>query len=674
MTDKSKREAAKEPLPGDIAEKPGDWSKLILDSSPLAFTVLDHNRKMIDCNDAAMKLFEISDKEEFLESPFLFSEPIQPGGMFAGELAREFVDKTIETGECLAEWTYRSKSYTLIPCEVTMKKIYIGDAFIILMYIRDLRAEIEAHAEIREVTERNEIMINVTPICFVFFDDELNVVNCNPAALSLFEVATPEEFADSFFSLSPEHQKDGKLSADSYKEKMQRAFNSGRLTFEWEHLTASGQKLPVEVTFVRVEYKGSYRLAGYFVDLRGQKAVLAEMRRAERKLRDAKELAEDSTRVKSAFLANMSHEIRTPMNGIIGITNLALEKETSDAQRDYLSKIDQSAKSLLRIINDILDFSKIEANRLELEKTEFRIDTVINEVGGITAFSVMQKGIGFNIDISDKIDFNVIGDSLRLQQVLLNMTSNAVKFTHKGSITISADVSERNGNTAELLFSVRDTGIGMSTKQTAEIFKAFGQADSSTTRKYGGTGLGLTICKSLVELMDGKIWLESAPGAGSTFFFTARFETVEARELETDNDTDGAGVDVPEEFKDARILLVEDNEINSIIALELLRAAGFIVDPAVNGAIAVDMFQKNDYELILMDIQMPETDGFTATRIIRSLKEYRQIPIVAMTANAMQGDKEKSLEAGMNDHITKPLVPKELMETVCRWIGESRGS
>jgi len=674
MTDKSKHEAEKEPLPGDAAEKPGDWSKLILDSSPLAFTVLDHNKKMIDCNDAAMKLFEISDKEEFLEKPFLFSEPIQPGGLFAGELAREFIDKTVETGECLAEWTYRSKSYTLIPCEVTMKKIYIGDVFIILMYIRDLRAEIEAHAEVREITERNEIMINVTPICFVFFDDELNVVNCNPAALSLFEVPTPEGFADRFFSLSPEYQKDGKLSAASYKEKMQRAFNSGRLTFEWEHLTASGQKLPVEVTFVRVEYKGSYRLAGYFVDLRGQKAVLAEMRHAERKLREAKELAEDSTRVKSAFLANMSHEIRTPMNGIIGITNLALEKETSETGRDYLLKIDQSAKSLLRIINDILDFSKIEANRLELEKTEFRIDTVMSEVGGITAFSVVQKGLEFNIDISKNIDFNVIGDSLRLQQVLLNLTSNAVKFTHEGSITISADVTEREGNTAELLFSVKDTGIGMSEKQTAEIFKAFGQADSSTTRKYGGTGLGLAISKSLVEMMDGKIWLESTPGAGSTFFFTARFETVGARELETDIDADGAAAEVPEEFKGARILLAEDNEINSIIAQELLGTAGFVVDPAVNGSVAANMVRENDYELILMDIQMPEVDGFTATRIIRSFEEYRRIPIVAMTANAMQGDKEKSLEAGMNDHITKPLVPKELIETVCRWIGEYRGS
>ena len=517
-------------------------------------------------------------------------------------------------------------------------------------------------------------MISVTPICFVFFDDELNVVNCNPAALSLFEVATPEGFADRFFSLSPEYQKDGKLSAYSYKEKMQRAFNSGRLTFEWEHLTASGQKLPVEVTFVRVEYKGSYRLAGYFVDLRGQKAVLAEMQRAEKKLREAKELAEDSTRIKSAFLANMSHEIRTPMNGIIGITNLALEKETSSTGRDYLSKIDQSAKSLLRIINDILDFSKIEANRLELERNEFRIETVVNEVRGITAFSVMQKGIGFNIDISENIDFNVIGDSLRLQQVLLNMTSNAVKFTHEGSITISADVTEREGNTAELLFSVKDTGIGMSEKQTTEIFKAFGQADSSTTRKYGGTGLGLAISKSLVEMMGGKIWLESAPGVGSTFFFTARFETVGARELIADNGTDGAGVDVPEELKGARILLAEDNEINSIIAQELLGAAGFVVDSAINGSIAVDMALKNDYEIILMDIQMPETDGFTATRIIRSFEEYRQIPIVAMTANAMQGDKEKSLEAGMNDHITKPLVPNELMETVCRWIGKYRGS
>jgi len=284
---------------------------------------------------------------------------------------------------------------------------------------------------------------------------------------------------------------------------------------------------------------------------------------------------------------------------------------------------------------------------------------------------VKQKTIEFEINVSDKIDFNLIGDSLRLEQVLLNIASNAVKFTHEGGVTISIDVSEKSENRAKLLFSVKDTGIGMSEKQTAIIFDAFGQADSSTTRIYGGTGLGLAICKSLVEHMGGELWVDSALGVGTTFFFTAYFETVEARDLSNDENDNESDYMVAEEYRGARLLLAEDNEINQLIAEELLTIAGFSVDIAENGAVAIDMVEKNCYDLVLMDIQMPETDGFDATKIIRSNEKFKDLPILAMTANAMQGDREKSLQAGMNDHITKPLVPKDMLKSICHWLQES---
>jgi len=400
--------------------------------------------------------------------------------------------------------------------------------------------------------------------------------------------------------------------------------------------------------------------------------MLGEMQLAEQKLREAKELAEESTKIKSEFLANMSHEIRTPMNGILGLTSLAMKNETSDAQKAYLTKIDQSAKSLLRILNDILDFSKIEAGKLTIEKTEFRIDSVLNEIRNIMAFSVSQKGIDLNINISEKIDFNVVGDSLRLQQIILNITSNAIKFTHEGGVTVSVDVAEKNNNTAELLFSIKDTGIGMTQEQAAKIFGAFDQADSSTTRKYGGTGLGLAISKSLIELMGGHIWLESEPGVGTTFFFTAKFDVKEARELTEAGYNDGDISAIPEELLGSRILIAEDNEINQLIAIEYLETAGFTYDIANNGVEAVAMVEQNDYGLILMDIQMPEMDGLTATGIIRSNSKFDHIPIVAMTANAMQGDRERSLGAGMDDHITKPFIPKLMIETICYWLSHSR--
>ena len=644
-------------------------TQLILDSNPLAVFVLDHESSIIDCNEAALKLFEASAKSELSENHFKFSTPIQPNGMFSGEYARELVAEALEKGVVVTKWMYRNKSGDLIPCEITLKRIDFDGTYIVIIYVRDLRAEIEAEAAVKEITERNKIMIDVTPICFVFFDDAFTVVDCNPAALSLFGMPTQKEFAKGFFALSPECQSDGRLSARAYMENMQKAFNTGRFVFEWEHLTASGESLPVEAALIRVEYKASYRLAGFFRDLREHKAMIAEMQRAEHKLREAKELAEDSARIKSEFLANMSHEIRTPMNGIIGITNLAIKNETSGRQMEYLDKIKQSASSLLRIIDDILDFSKIEAGRLEIEKAEFSIRGLINDVRNITAFFVNEKGIEFIINISDKLDFNVLGDSLRLQQVILNITSNAIKFTHEGHITISVDVVERSENTAKLLFVIKDTGIGMTKEQASKVFGAFNQADSSTTRKYGGTGLGLAISKNIIELLGGEIWLESSPGKGTAFSFTVVFETTKASDMAVSETFSIEDFDVPPGCKGARILLVEDNEINQIIAFELLSEAGFAVDIASNGKEAINMVLGNDYGVILMDLQMPEMDGFTATSIMRSDKKFHNTPIVAMTANAMQGDKEKSIRAGMVDHVTKPLDPRILLETVCHWLG-----
>ena len=647
-------------------------SRLILDSNPLAVVVLDCENNFTDCNDAALRLYGVSSKSELLDNFFMFSTPIQPNGMFSGEYARELILCAVELGELYAEWTHINKSGDIIPCEIILKRIDLEETYIIIVYVRDLRAEIETQAEVKEITERNKIMIDMTPICFVFFDDNFYIVDCNPAALALFSVSTPREFAEGFYSFSPEYQKDGKLSVESYITNMQTAFNEGRADFEWDHLTATGGELPVDVTLIRVEYKGSYRLAGYFRDLREYRAMLAEMQFAEQKLILAKELAEDSSRTKSEFLANMSHEIRTPMNGIIGITNLALRNETSDMQRAYLQKIDQSAKSLLRIINDILDFSKVEAGKLEVEKSEFRVDAVINDIRNITSLSFSQKGILLITDISKDIDFNLIGDSLRLQQVLLNITSNAIKFTNKGQVTISVSISKIVEGTVELLFAVKDTGIGMTEEQISKVFDAFGQADSSTSRKYGGTGLGLAICKALVELLGGSIWAQSVPDVGSTFYFTAVFETVSARELPHVENVDYNEFSIPQEYLGARLLLVEDNEINQLIANEILVSAGFAIDIAGNGEEALEKVMKNGYDLILMDIQMPEMDGLTATSIIRSDDRYKHIPIVAMTANAMQGDRERSIEAGMNDHVTKPLNPRLLLETICNWLERSK--
>jgi two-component system, sensor histidine kinase and response regulator len=542
-------------------------------------------------------------------------------------------------------------------------------------------------------------------------------------------------------------------------------------------------------------------LIGLLVDISDQKRVAEE-------LSEAKAKAEEATQMKSMFLANMSHEIRTPMNAIIGLSYLALKTPLSAKQRDYVSKVHNAGTSLLAIINDILDFSKIEAGKLDLETTEFRLDEVISSVTTLTAQKAHEKGLEFLAHVAPGIPECLLGDPLRLGQILTNFVNNAVKFTERGEVRLNIEQVERTGAKVQLKFSVRDTGIGMSPEQSARLFQPFTQADMSTTRKHGGTGLGLTICRRLVDLMGGRIWLESEAGVGSTFFFTAwlgvgtakglgkiiperlthlrvlvvddnpaareilqeplsgfvsRVDAVASgkealaairqqdptapydvvfmdwrmpgmdgleasRHIKSDEtllhppaivlvtafgheevraeadhlhlegfllkpvtksmildtlvnifaESEDRGLEGGREESEqanplagARILLVEDNEINQQIAVELLEGAGATVQVAGNGSEAVqtlfDGLQPPPFDVVLMDLQMPEMDGYQATAKLRSHPHFGTLPIIAMTAHATIEERQRCLAAGMNDHIAKPIDPAMLFETVGRF-------
>ena len=672
--------------------------KILLDATPVGSCLWDRDSDLLLCNQANLDIFGLSSKEEFQDSYIdgRLDPPFQPDGRPSQETWAELIRKAAETGFAQCEWAHLTASGQELPVEKTIVRIPWQDTWHIATYTRDLR-EIKAQEQRRiEAEERAKIILDVVPEGTILLGYDFNIIEYNHTFLRMFDVseATPIPSLN-LLDFVPEYQADGRSSKEVAIEVISEAFETGSIQFECMHRTISKHPMPAEVNLMRVPWRGDWRLVACIRDLRGAKARDQEILEAQEQLHALEittRAAQIASQAKSEFLAKMSHELRTPLNAVIGF--LGIEVQNEDLPDETAERLDISldaCHNLLHLINDILDISKIEAGQFELTTINYNLADLIDQVVSLHVSRIGVRPIEFQTKVDAALPSKIHGDELRIKQTLNNLLSNAFKYTNEGSVTLSVGLEpgQARGGNVSIRFSIRDTGQGIDKKNFGSLFTSYSRFDSKTNRLIEGTGLGLAISKNLIEMMGGRLYVESEYGKGSVFSFVIPQKVIDPTPIGSATTDLLTSVkrsrltrkrrQTPRQYAFlpyAKVLVVDDVPANLSVAKAMLQQYAMKVDCVSSGPEAIQLLRSgaNHYNAIFMDHMMPGMDGVETLHHIRALDNdhAHSVPIIILTANVISGNEQMFLDQGFQAFIAKPIDPAKLNEIIDTWVKDGR--